>query len=128
MRKPLSVLTLFVLLLAAQLQTSLAQKGDGVRLANEVSAISAGADTKARGTAIKARLDALGIKYRVEPFMHVERQGENIVAELPSARATKQLMLGAHYDRVSQGQGAIDNASGSLAVLELLAALKAKPL
>ncbi|MGZ5436689.1 MAG: M28 family peptidase [Pyrinomonadaceae bacterium] len=128
MRKPLSVLTLFVVLLAVQLQTSVAQKGDGARLANEVSAISAGADTKARGTAIKTRLDALGIKYRIEPFMHADRQGENIVVDLPSAGATKQLMLGAHYDRVSQGQGAIDNASGSLAVLELLAALKAKPL
>ncbi|HEX5702099.1 MAG TPA: M28 family peptidase [Pyrinomonadaceae bacterium] len=129
MRKPLSILTLFVVLLAAQLQTSVAQKGDGARLANQVSAISAGADTKARGTAIKARLDALGIKYRTEPFMHADRQGENIVAEIPpQAGATKQLMLGAHYDRVSQGQGAIDNASGSLAVLELLAALKKKPL
>jgi aminopeptidase S len=127
MRKALSLLTLFVVLLAAQSQTS-AQKGDGARLANEVSTISAGADSKARGAAIKARLDALGIKYRIEPFGHADRQGENIVVELPSAGATKQLMLGAHYDRVSQGQGAIDNASGSLAVLELLAALKARPL
>ena len=129
MRRPVSLLTLFVLLLAAQLQTTMAQKGDGARLANEVSAISAGADTQARGAAIKKRLDALGIKYRIEPFMHADRQGENIVAELPpAAGATKQLMLGAHYDRVSEGQGSIDNASGSLAVLELLAALKNKPL
>ncbi len=129
MRRPLSVLTLFVVLLAAQFQTSVAHQGDGARLANEVSAISAGADTKARGTAIKKRLDALGIKYRIEPFTHADREGENIVVELaPPAGATKQLMLGAHYDRVSQGQGAIDNASGSLAVLELLTALKARPL
>lgn len=128
MRKPLSILTLFVFLLAAQLQTAVAQKSEGARIADEVSAISAGADTKARGTAIKKRLDALGIKYRVESFTYADRQGENIVAELPSAGAAKQLMLGAHYDRVRQGQGAIDNASGSVAVLELLAALKAKPL
>lgn len=128
MRRPLSLLTLFVLLLAAQFQTSVAQKRDGVRLANRVAAISAGADTQARGAAIKKRLDTLRIKYRIEPFTHADRQGENIVAELPSSRAKKQLMLGAHYDRVSQGQGAIDNASGSLAVLELLAALKRKPL
>jgi aminopeptidase S len=129
MRKPLSVLTLFVVLLAAQMQMSVAQKVDGARLANGVAAISAGSDTKARGTAIKTRLNALGIKYRVEPFMHADQQGENIVAELPPpAGATKQLMLGAHYDRVSQGQGAVDNASGSVAVLELLAALKDRPL
>jgi aminopeptidase S len=128
MRRPLSLLTLFVLLLAAQSTTTVAQKGDGPRLVSQVSAISAGADTKARGAAIKKRLDELGIKYRVDPFTHGDRQGENILAELPSAGATKQLMLGAHYDRVSEGQGAVDNASGSLAVLELLAALKAKPL
>src|SRR5687768_3681016 len=102
MRRPLSILTLFVLLLAAYL-TSVAQKRDGARLANQVSAISAGADTKARGTVIKTRLEALGIKYRIEPFMHADRQGENIVAELPSSGAMKQLMLGAHYDRISQG-------------------------
>ena len=127
MRRLLSILTLFVLLLAAQ-STSVGQKGDGPRLVTQVSAITAGADTKARGAAIKKRLDELAIKYRVETFAHGDRQGENILAELPSAGATKQLMLGAHYDRVSQGQGAVDNASGSLAVLELLAALKAKPL
>ena len=129
MRKALSVLTLFVVLLAVQLQTSVAQRSDDARLVNAVSAISAGADTKARGSSIMNRLFAVGIKYRVEPFMHADRQGENIVAELaPPAGATKQLVLGAHYDRVSQGQGTIDNASGSLAVLELLMALKRKPL
>src|SRR5688572_305595 len=47
MRKALSVLALLVVLLAAQLQTSVAQKGDSARLTNEVSAISAGADSKA---------------------------------------------------------------------------------
>lgn len=129
MRRLFSVSTLFVLLLAAHLQSSVAQKNDGGRIANQVTAIAAGADTKARGTAIKTRLDALGIKYRVEPFVHEDRQGENIVAELPPpVRAQKQLMLGAHYDRVSDGRGAVDNASGSAAVLELLAALKDKPL
>ena len=90
MRRPLSVLTLFVVLLAAQLPATVAQKGDGARLVNQVSAISAGADTKARGAAIKKRLDELGIKYRIEPFTHADRQGENIVAELPApAGATK---------------------------------------
>jgi len=129
MRKLFSVATLFVVLLAAHLHSSVAQKSDGGRLASQVTAISAGADTKARGVAIKGRLDALGIKYRVEPFVHADRQGENIVAELPPPTgAQKQLMLGAHYDRVSEGQGAVDNASGAAAVLELLSALKDKPL
>lgn len=37
-------------------------------------------------------------------------------------------MLGAHYDRVSKGKGAVDDASGVAAVLELLNALKKRPL
>jgi Zn-dependent M28 family amino/carboxypeptidase len=37
-------------------------------------------------------------------------------------------MLGAHFDRVAEGKGAVDNASGVSAVLELLATFKRFPL
>ena len=100
----------------------------GVRFRDQVAAIAAGADTQARGAAIMRRLDELGLRYCIEPFARGERRGRNIVAELPAPNAQRRLMLGAHYDRVEAGQGAIDNASGSAAVLELLAALKERPL
>ncbi|HEX8844578.1 MAG TPA: M28 family peptidase [Pyrinomonadaceae bacterium] len=112
----------------AQAQGGAAQPDAGARVLDQVTAISSGADTKARGAAIKKRLDDLGISYRVETFVYEGQEGNNIVADLPSPRATKQLMLGAHYDRVDEGKGAIDNASGAVAVLELLAALKKSPL
>jgi aminopeptidase S len=105
-----------------------AQTDVSASFVGQANAIASGADSKARGTAIIKRLDELGIKHRIEAFTYNGRAGENIVAELPAANATAQLMLGAHYDRVSQGQGAVDNASGSAAVLELLASLKKKPL
>ncbi len=94
----------------------------------QVEAISAGADSAGRAAAITRRLDELGIKYRRETFVRGERQGTNIIVELPRSPGQKELMLGAHLDRVALGAGAIDNASGSAVVLELLAALKAKPL
>lgn len=99
----------------------------GDRVRTQVAAISAGANNPARGAAITKRLDELGIKYRLEPFTSGEFEGKNIVVE-PLGAGRKQLMLGAHYDRVATGSGAIDNASGSATVLELLAALKANPL
>jgi aminopeptidase S len=122
----ISSLLLFVIL--AQPEPGVTQTGPAARVVSQVTAITSGADTKARGAAIIKRLDELGIKHRVEKFNYDGREGENILAELPSEGATKTLMLGAHYDRVNEGQGAIDNASGSVAVLELLAALKEKPL
>jgi aminopeptidase S len=94
---------------------------------NQVAAISAGVDNAARRAAITKRLDQLGIKNRLEEFSNGELFGTNIVAELPS-KGQKVLMLGAHYDRVKEGSGAVDNASGSTAVLELLAALTENPL
>lgn len=110
--------------LAAQ-EAKTASSGDSFR--NQVTAISAGADNAARRAAIIKRLDELGIKYRLEPFKRGEVRGTNIVAELKPV-GQKVLMLGAHYDRVEQGSGAVDNASGSTAVLELLAALSARSL
>ncbi len=96
-------------------------------LRTQLRAISAGGNNAARRTAITKRLDELGIKYRLDKFSEGGLSGTNIVAELKPT-GQKVLMLGAHYDRVEQGKGAIDNASGSTAVLELLAALSANPL
>ena len=94
---------------------------------NQVAAIAAGANTSERAAAITKRLDELGIKHRLPSFSDKDKRGVNIIAELPGAGAQK-LALGAHYDRVAEGRGAIDNASGCAAVLELLAAMKTKPL
>lgn len=121
----LSSLLLCLLLVA---ERGVARPDVATSFVTQVTAISSGGDSKARGAAITKRLDELGIKYHMEGFTYADRQGENIVAELPAGKATKQLMLGAHYDRVKDGQGAVDNASGAAAVLELLAALKEKPL
>ena len=122
------VLTALICLWPAQAQQATAPTDAGARVVNLVTAVSSGADTKERAAAITKRLDELGIKYRVEPFTYADREGNNIVAELAAPAASKQLMLGAHYDRVSEGKGSVDNASGAAAVIELLAVLKEKPL
>jgi len=97
------------------------------RFKSQAAAIAAGSNTSERAAAITRRLDQLGIKHRLQSFSDKDKHGVNIIAELPGAGAQK-LVLGAHYDRVAEGQGAIDNASGSAAVLELLVTLKTKPL
>jgi aminopeptidase S len=127
MRRVFGAFSLLLCLLVVA-ERGVAKTDVATRFVSQVKAISSGADSKARGAAITKRLDELGIKHYVETFTYADRQGENIVAELPAGKPTKQLMLGAHYDRVKDGQGAVDNASGSAAVLELLAALKKKPL
>lgn len=94
----------------------------------QVEAISAGKGTVARGDAIGARLDTLGIAWKREAFARGDQAGENLVADLGGPDNAPLLLIGAHYDKVAVGHGATDNASGVAAVLELAQALKAKPL
>ena len=102
---------------------------DGATFEKRVAAIAAGANGVARRAAIVAQLTALGIPYRLEDFHRAGRKGVNILAALPApAGVEKEILLGAHSDRVDAGQGAVDDASGDSAVLELLAAFKQTPL
>lgn len=119
---------LFAVISIIFLSVVFASAQNGASFLSQVTEISKGADTAGRGAAIRKRLEAIGVKYCVEPFKAQGKTGWNIIAEIPNPKATKTLMLGAHYDKVEKGAGVIDNASGSAAVLELLAALKAKPL
>lgn len=116
----------------AQQQGAVAKAAAGdvaARFKAQVETISAGADTAARRAAIIKRLQELGLGHSAQPFKHGEREGENVVVHMPPpAAGAKRLLLGAHLDRVAKGRGAVDNASGCAAVLELLAALKATPL
>jgi hypothetical protein len=102
---------------------------DGAAFENRVAAIAAGADSAARRAAITAQLTALGISYRLEDFTAAGRKGVNILVTLPAPPGVeKEILLGAHSDRVSAGQGAVDDASGDSAVIELLGAFKQTPL
>jgi aminopeptidase S len=98
-----------------------------------IGAVAKGTTSKERGAAIRERLEEIGVKFTFEPFSAQTRGGRevsgwNIIAELPNPEAKRSVMLGAHYDRVAVGIGAVDNASGSVAVLELLNAFKKDPL
>lgn len=98
-----------------------------------INEITVGANSYERGAQIREELEKIGVKFTFEPFTAKSRNGGemkgwNIIAEIPNRQATKTLLLGAHYDRVSQGKGAVDNASGAAAILELLKVLKANPL
>ena len=58
---------------------------------------------------------------------HGEGNVENIVARLPGSGNTRPVMLAAHYDSVTRGPGASDDASGVAVLLETLRALRAAP-
>ena len=93
--------------------------------------IAVAGDNAARREAITTRIKALGLTAKLVPFSREDYQGKkvegvNILVELPSA-ATRSLILGGHYDRVSVGAGAVDNAAACAVLLELLQILKEKP-
>ena len=98
------------------------------RWESQVQQISAHAQSSARADAIGQRLTALGVTWKKEAFERNGKSGTNLVADLGGAADAPLLLIGAHYDQVEVGHGATDNASGVAAVLELAAALKARPL
>jgi aminopeptidase S len=88
------------------------------------AAIAAGDTTAARRTAITDRLKTAGVDFHIEDFTSQSRAGVNIVATLPGKPGTRTLLLGAHYDRVAKGRGAVDNAASCAVLLELVEKLK----
>jgi aminopeptidase S len=106
---------------------------DVVALHGVISRISAAASNEERGNAIRSELAKLKIRVSTEGFSTGGRpadikNGLNLIAEVSQPSAKRTVMIGAHYDRVANGQGAVDNASGSAAVLELLRIFTARPM
>jgi Zn-dependent M28 family amino/carboxypeptidase len=94
----------------------------------DVAAIADADAGTGRRTAIQARLDKLGIAWHNSPFEIDGQSGTNILADVSGEGTAPVLLLGAHSDQVSKGEGATDNASGSATVLALAQRLKATPL
>jgi aminopeptidase S len=92
-----------------------------------VTAIAAGDDTAARREAIVAALRTAGVEPALEPFGSEARAGVNIVVTLPGSDP-RTILVGAHYDRVAVGRGAVDNGAACAALIELIRAFKASPL
>jgi Zn-dependent M28 family amino/carboxypeptidase len=98
------------------------------QLRDTTASIAQSATTLERGSAIVDRLKASTVQFELQNFTVRTRKGANIVATLPGKLGKPSLLLGAHYDRVDQGQGAVDNAAACAVLLDLLDRLKAKPL
>jgi Zn-dependent M28 family amino/carboxypeptidase len=106
---------------------------DAKGISSDIANIASGAGSSERGAAIKTELAELKVRVSTEGFTRdgktaKEISGTNIIAEVPNPNAKRTLMIGAHYDRVPVGNGAVDNASGSAAVLFLLRAFKERPM
>jgi Zn-dependent M28 family amino/carboxypeptidase len=96
---------------------------------DSIAAIGEGSDAVARRRAITDQLDALKVSYHLEEFSFPNYSGTNVVADIPAKNSTaKTFLLGAHYDRVAQGQGVVDNGASCVVLLRLLAQFKLKPL
>ena len=126
--------SLVTILLCANLIFAQTSDTDAVKRINQqFKEITAGANSSERGIQIREELEKIRVKYSYLPFTSKGRddseiKGWNIIAEISNPKATKTLMIGAHYDRVEKGIGAVDNASGSVVILELLKAFKETPL
>jgi hypothetical protein len=115
------------LAVTALLTTYAAHAQDTTRLTTTIQAMAAGQGSDERREAIVTRVRALGLEPRLQPFGEDTRAGTNIIVTLPGRQA-QAILIGAHYDRVSVGQGVVDNAASCAVLLELMTTFKASPL
>ncbi|WP_433802345.1 M20/M25/M40 family metallo-hydrolase [Actinomycetospora sp. CA-084318] len=87
-------------------------------IAREPRPLGSAANARVRDD-LAARLTALGLTTTV-------RDG-TVVATLPGAAPTGQVVLSAHHDSVPTGPGAADDAAGVAAIVETVRALRAGP-
>jgi len=72
------------------------------------------------------RLAAMGFEARQEPFPWAGETCANVVAEIAGEENPETIwVVGGHYDAVHNTQGAVDNASGAIVVLQTLNVLRA---
>ena len=103
----------------------------GVVIANDRSGELRGSLSQAAKVPVVAILQADGEKLReyirqgqttvtltIDASISV-RQGQNVVASATSGTGRKKVVIGAHYDSVTAGPGANDNASGVATILQL---------
>jgi aminopeptidase S len=131
LKRTLQIATIAILVTGASFAQ--APAADSKAFAADINKITSGTDSAGRRKAIEASLKAAGVGFTTEEFTATGRggrelKGTNVIATILTPGAKRTIMLGAHLDRVAVGVGAIDNASGSASVLELLRAFKAKPL
>lgn len=100
---------------------------DTARLTASLKAIAEASDNAARREAIVAQLETLDVEPVLQSFGSGRNAGTNIVVTL-KGRDARTMLLGAHYDRVAVGQGAVDNGAACAALIEVIAAVKALPL
>lgn len=71
---------------------------------------------------IRSQFERMGFETEVQEFSYTRRgvttESSNVIAYKPG-RSSEQLIVGAHYDSVSAGLGADDNASGVGIMLEV---------
>ncbi len=101
-----------------------------VQLSNQIgSRVSGTSAEKAASKYLVDQLKSLGLHPTTQEFSYTSKSNtvysQNVIATKPG-KSSKQLIIGAHYDSVSVGKGADDNASSVGVVLETLKSLSKK--
>jgi aminopeptidase S len=119
--------TLLALLASLSILAAPASAQELARVQASVSAIAANDGNGQRRDAILKSLSALDVTAESQAFGEGTRAGVNLVVTLPG-RESRVILVGAHYDRVPVGQGAVDNGASCAVLIELISAFKASPL
>jgi Zn-dependent M28 family amino/carboxypeptidase len=97
-------------------------------LSNAISQLPAPRATTAQRNAARTFLTTKLTEQQWAPQLHTYPSGANVIATIPSTMGDGPgIVLGAHFDTVSNSPGANDNASGTVVVLAVAAILADVP-
>ncbi len=81
-------------------------------------------DNKGRMEVIKSCLQTYSIRYFQQDFLHEQSPHANILVRIGSNPSVRCIGFSAHYDKVEEGRGALDNGSGVVVLLHLILELQ----
>jgi hypothetical protein len=107
---------------------ALLAKVSSTRMLADLQQLTSSERTSAAGQAkaatyLQQQLAPLGLQAKALTYTRNGATYSNIEATLPGALPSRYVFIGAHYDAASSSPGADDDASGTVAVLEMARAL-----
>ena len=100
---------------------------EATQFKERLETITRGTSSADRASSIASLLHSMKIEYKPMPFTEEGETGKNLIVDTGD-KSKPQILIGAHFDQVKVGNGAVDNAGGCSLMLELIEQFSSRPL
>ena len=103
-------------------QTADETKREADQFSQRLTAITRSPASAERVASVATLLEKMDVEFKLIPFKSEGKNGKsgkNLIVDLGD-NSKPQILIGAHFDQVNVGNGAVDNASGCGLMIELI--------